>query len=262
MTSVYCKKHVVAATVLLVVLIYFIVSDLTPNRHAYTSQIYYKIYPRESIACYRIKNESIPDISETKPKKGKSIFFHETTCESYWSGKIVINARQACAVESAAKLNPDYDVYLLYSSPGKFKFEETESDRYLLALLNNYKNIKIKHIDFETYARGTPVQDLYDKRILEKSSYANIHASDVVRLLTLWKYGGIYLDLDVIVIKSLESLSSNFAGSESATNVANGVMGFSHTGIGHDLVKDCLNDLKNDFRGSEWGYNGPGLITR
>ncbi|RZC37848.1 Gb3 synth and/or Gly transf sug domain containing protein, partial [Asbolus verrucosus] len=80
--------------------------------------------------------------------------------------------------------------------------------------------------------------------------------------LTLWKYGGIYLDLDVVVIQSLEGLPPNYAGSESSRNVAAGVLSFSSEGTGHELAKLCLEDLRDNFRGSDWGYNGPGVITR
>lgn len=223
--------------------------------------MYYLFFPAESISCYRVKTNSLPDIDSIKPKKGKSIFFHETSCNSHINGKIVITSRQACAVESAAKLNPSYDVYLLYSSPGVFNFKNTESDRFLQALLN-YTNVKIMHLDYEKYTKDTLVQELYSSGQIEYSDYSRSHASDVLRYLTMFKYGGIYLDLDVVVTKSLENLSPNYAGSESDKNVAAGVLNFSPTGIGHYHAKSCLNDLKHHFNGNDWGNNGPGVITR
>ncbi|KAF2901170.1 hypothetical protein ILUMI_05017 [Ignelater luminosus] len=216
---------------------------------------------KESIACYRIKGDSLPDISDVNPVKGKSIFFHETSCNSYTDGKIKISSRQACAVESAARMNPNFDVYLLYTSPGIIKYEDTTSDKFLKALLT-YKNLKIYHLDFERYTKDTPLEDLYKSGQLESSSYAPSHASDVLRYLSLWKYGGIYLDLDVIVIKSLEDLSPNYAGSESQANVAAGVLNLAPTGDGHHFAELCVEDLKHNFNGDVWGYNGPGVITR
>lgn len=43
----------------------------------------------------------LPNILEswTQPKNGNNIFFHETSCSS--DGVVKLNARQACAVESA-----------------------------------------------------------------------------------------------------------------------------------------------------------------
>lgn len=164
-------------------------------------------------------------------------------------------------MESAAKWNPNLDVYLLFTAPAQFRFENTTSDRFLQALLS-YKNVRIMHLNYPLYVRGTLVEDLYSSGKIEGSSYARSHASDVLRYLTLYKYGGFYLDLDVIVVKDLETLSGNFAGAESDVNVAAGVLRFSPTGIGHSHAKSCLADLARDFRGYDWGYNGPGVVTR
>ncbi|KAF2906058.1 hypothetical protein ILUMI_00121, partial [Ignelater luminosus] len=212
------------------------------------------------ISCYRTQDASLPDISDTGPTKGKSIFFHETSCDSYMNGKITISARQACAVESAARMNPHLDVYLLFASPGQIKNENTTSDRFLKALLT-YKSIKIHRINYSRYIKNTPLEDLYESGKLEFSKYSLSHASDILRYLTLWKYGGICLDLDVIVMKSLENLSANYAGSESEEHVAAGVLKFVPTGNGHRFAEICVEDLKYHFSSSDWGYNGPGVIT-
>jgi len=85
--------------------------------------------------------------------------------------------------------------------------------------------------------------------------------SDMLRYLTLWKYGGIYLDLDVVVISSLENLT-NFAGAEDWDDVAAGVMGFDTSELGRRIADACVRDFKKNFRGDVWGNNGPGVITR
>ncbi|RZC35541.1 lactosylceramide 4-alpha-galactosyltransferase, partial [Asbolus verrucosus] len=217
-------------------------------------------YPVNSIQCHLFKTKTLPDISrEDVPEK--SIFFHETSCSSDLSGKIVISSRQACSVESAAKLNPNFGVYLLYLSPGTLKFEGSESDRFLQALLT-YRNVKIRHLDFETYVENSPVERLFKEGKIERSEYAISHVSDVLRYLTLWKYGGIYLDLDLVVIKSLEKLPFNYAGAESTSFVAAGVVSFTQKGMGHHLATLCLKDLEFNFNGKKWGNNGPGVITR
>lgn len=212
--------------------------------------------------CYRENNiPSLPDILDDDPPKSKSIFFHETSCQSKQNNKIIITSRQACAVESAARLNPNFKVYLLYTSPGALKSQNTRNDRILKQLMN-YNNVRMKHLNFSRYINGSPIQELYDNLKIEASSFALSHASDVLRYLTLWRYGGIYLDLDVILIKSLEKLKPNFAGRESDHAVAAGVLSFSHDGDGHKWARQSLEDLKKNFDGSDWGNNGPGVITR
>lgn len=225
------------------------------------SQIFIYFYDKDSIKCYRYKGDTLPDINLVNVRKDKSIFFHETSCNSYINGKIVINSRQACAVESAALLHPNLDVYLLFTSPGIFVSDGSESDRFLSALLT-YDNIKFHHLNYESYIKDTPVEELYTSGRIERSNFALSHASDVLRYLTLWKYGGTYLDLDIIVIKSLESLPFNFAGCESRIDVAAGIINFEHNGTGHRLAEKCLMDLKQNFSGTIWGHNGPGVITR
>uniref|UniRef100_A0A6P7G2T5 Lactosylceramide 4-alpha-galactosyltransferase-like isoform X2 n=2 Tax=Diabrotica virgifera virgifera TaxID=50390 RepID=A0A6P7G2T5_DIAVI len=216
---------------------------------------------RNSIQCYRSKIESIPDISDSHPRKDKSIFFHESSCKSYYNNKIFINARQACAVESAATLNPNLDIYLLYSSPGIFKYDGHESDDLLEAILS-YENVHVMHVDFERYIEGTPLESLYKHGKIEQSSYAISHASDILRFLSLWKYGGIYLDLDTISIKTLEGLPLNFAGLETNVSVNSAILSFNSSDYGHVLAEKCIMDLKRNFNGRLWANNGPGVITR
>lgn len=154
--------------------------SVTIHKTGKTTKKAHREYSTKGIQCYNVKSNTLPDICDSQPKKGRSIFFHETSCNSHLNDKIVIKARQACAVESAAKLNPNFDVYLLYASPGLFKFEETESDRFLQALLK-YNNIKIMHLDYGRYTNGTPVEKLYSEGKIEKSKYPLSHASDVLR---------------------------------------------------------------------------------
>ncbi|CAG9830874.1 unnamed protein product [Diabrotica balteata] len=217
---------------------------------------------KNTIQCYRIKTEkTLPSIENFNPQRGKSIFFHETSCRSFYRGKIWISSRQACAVESVAKLNPNMEVYLLYTSPMDFKFEGDESDRFLKVLLS-YPNVKILHLDYENYTRESPVEDLYRSGKIESSRHVVAHASDVLRYLTLWKYGGLYMDLDVIALKPVDDLKDNYAGIESSSVVASGVLNFDAAGEGHKLVERCLMDLKENFDGQMWSKNGPGVITR
>lgn len=67
----------------------------------------------------------------------------------------------------------------------------------------------------------------------------NSHTSDVLRYLTLWKYGGTYLDLDVVVRKPLDSIPANYAGAESVNFVAVGIINFDQS-FGHQLAHMCL----------------------
>lgn len=210
------------------------------------------------VSCYEVSTTyGFPHLESDsqKPILDKNIFFHETSC--FGEKGIILNPRQACAVESAAIMNPGTTIYLLFISPSPISVETKE----IVKLLSSYPNIKIRRIYPETYTKETPLEDWYKSGVLMKSKWRRSHMSDVLRYLTLWKYGGIYLDLDVVVMTSLENLT-NFAGAEDWDDVAAGVMGFSSNDLGRRMAEACLRDLKKNFRGNDWGNNGPGVITR
>lgn len=193
-------------------------------------------------------------------KRKKNIFFLETSCTSSQKGKIYLSPRQACAVESAARMNPDMEVYLLFASPGVIKDEHSESDR-MLKVLSEYHNVKLMHFNLKRYVQDTKVEGLWVNGDIQNSNYPITHASDILRFLTLWKYGGIYLDLDVIVTKNLSTLPENFAGVED-NYLGSAALGFGLHQSGREYINDCLEELSTNFDGKNWGNNGPHLITR
>lgn len=219
-----------------------------------------KIFGNE-IGCYRNHYmKTLPHIGDNVPDN--SIFFHETSCGSQMAGRIMVTGRQACAVESAALLHPHRQVYLLFTSPGDLKRGTGDASDLALKALQGYDNVQLQHVDFANYLNNSPLAYLYASGSIELSIYAGSHASDVLRYMTLWKFGGTYLDLDVVVMKPLDDLGENYAGAESNENVAAGVMGLSSRGIGHQWASQCLEDLSQTFSGRDWGNNGPGVITR
>lgn len=64
----------------------------------------------------------------------------------------------------------------------------------------------------------------------------------LILLLTfsLYKWGGTYLDLDVIVKTSFDQIEPNYAGAESESFVAAGLINFDHTNVGHEIAEYCL----------------------
>lgn len=77
------------------------------------------------------------------------------------------------------------------------------------------------------------------------------------RWALLWKYGGIYLDMDVIVLKNLPQ-EENFSCLESNKWVGAGAVRFTRK---HPLMKEALRRLNLYFDGTIWGANGPELLT-
>ena len=83
----------------------------------------------------------------------------------------------------------------------------------------------------------------YAKQAYDSKKYAFF--TDVARLEIIHKYGGIYFDIDVEVIKSFEKVLKNkaFFGIETNNNVNTG-LGFGAE-PGNKIIKKMLDDYKN-----------------
>lgn len=125
-----------------------------------------------------------------------NIFFLETSCFEA-DGYAKLNYRQACSVEAAARTNPNMSVNLFYLSPAP----PSNLTKRLMEHLLKYDNVQVNRVKVAEYIHDTPLEDWYLSGVLTTSRWPNIHMSDFLRLLTLWKYGGVYLDLDVVLTK-------------------------------------------------------------
>ncbi|KAJ2941531.1 hypothetical protein O0L34_g14583 [Tuta absoluta] len=186
-------------------------------------------------------------------KKRRHIFFHETSCRGD------LTPRQACTIESAARAHPNWTIYVLFCAPITTNYAYSkESVISRIAL----PNVKLRRIHINEYVKGTPVERLVSDGWLNSSKYRISHASDILRFTTLYKHPGVYLDLDIIVVKPLDSLGSNFAIPESRTAVAVGALGLGEDDLGRSFAYALVEELSLTFDGEVFSTNGPGVITR
>ena len=141
---------------------------------------------------------------ESEPSPGdKHIIFIETGCilDEYQNSKykgLVLHKRQVCAIESAAKLNPTYKVYLLYSCPIQGRLEDSSE---CVQTIFAYPNVYLWKMETKRHFSNTPLENWNFKAAIMDSLWPREHSSDVLRYLTLWKYGGTYLDMDFVILK-------------------------------------------------------------
>ncbi|CAH2980079.1 unnamed protein product [Chilo suppressalis] len=242
-----CKYSALISATITLILVY-----LSKNKP--TNELYIIRWNlTEDISCHaNEEGDALASVDDTFRPPEKSIFFVETSCRGG------LTSRQACAVESAAKSNPHWDVHVLFSG----SVSDPVLRRSCLSKLVDYKNVKLLRIHIADYARGTPLENMVAASPYKKSKWRIEHSSDVLRYLTLFKYGGVYMDSDVVVVKSLDSLGSNFAGRESEKWVAAGVLSFSRDDLGRQIANATIEDFRKNYRPKVWGNNGPGVITR
>lgn len=218
---------------------------------------------REVRQCYTLKESDhnvqlFDDIEKFPPKPDKSIFFIDSTCLK--STRVDLNARQACAIESAAKLNPNRDVYILYLSP--VGFPRDKPDTPIITALRSYKNIHFRNVNIYKYSQNTPAEQwIKQDRIFTSENFV-VHLSDYLRFVTLYKFGGIYEDLDFINIKTFNNLPPNFAADQNDEYINNSAIGFASKGFGHTFIEKILRECFEEYDPNEWDYNGPMAIQR
>ncbi|KAA8515288.1 hypothetical protein F0562_018482 [Nyssa sinensis] len=89
--------------------------------------------------------------------------------------------------------------------------------------------------------------------------------SNLLRLALLYKFGGGYIDTDVLVLKSFANLR-NVIGAQTMdietgnwSRLNNAVMIFDK---GHPLLYKFIEEFALTFNGNKWGHNGPYLVSR
>ncbi|PQQ16341.1 uncharacterized protein Pyn_37717 [Prunus yedoensis var. nudiflora] len=94
-----------------------------------------------------------------------------------------------------------------------------------------------------------------------KTKYYATHYSELVRLAALYKYGGIYLDSDIIVLKPLSSLR-NSVGKEdqlAASSLNGAVMAFERKS---PFIMECLKEFYMTYDDTRLRWNGADLLSR
>ncbi|XP_022814765.1 lactosylceramide 4-alpha-galactosyltransferase-like [Spodoptera litura] len=184
--------------------------------------------------------------------KFNSIFFHETSCRGG------LNSRQACSIESAARAHPRRQIYVLFSGP----IMKLVYQRSCIAKLRLLPNVHFARVHIEEYAKNTPLDGLVASNEFKESKWRIEHTSDVLRYLTLYKWGGVYLDTDIMVVKSLTPLGHNWVAKEDNGLVNAAAIAISMDHLGRRLAKTIVNEVKTTYRPDVFIHNGPGAITR
>jgi hypothetical protein len=181
----------------------------------------------------------------------RRIFFHET------SGRGSLNFKQCCAVESVAKHNPDRPIQLLISGDRL----DVSSGPWTDILMDHYANVAVILVDNDKYFRDSPLQLWYEKGEWRQSRFRIAHLSDYIRLVSLYRHGGLYMDLDYVVLKSLdEKLLHNVLLVEGidGQQLNNGVMHFEP---GHRLISQLIQYLAAEYDPEDYYLHGPTALT-
>lgn len=121
-------------------------------------------------------------------------------------------------------------------------------------------DLNVRSYSLPDLAKGTPAEVFVRDELpyAKEGEHWYSHETDLLRLLILFKWGGIYMDTDIIVVRSLDDLPHNILGWESALNMNGAFMKFEK---GHSFLEACLRKFSNHYSHA-WAENGPLLLSR
>ncbi|NXN88408.1 A4GAT galactosyltransferase, partial [Bombycilla garrulus] len=187
--------------------------------------------------------------ADASPSTG-NVFFVETseqTAPSYLF---------SCSVESAARTHPGSKVVVLMK--GLAKENTSLPKHWAFSLLSCFPNVEIRPLDLTALFSGTPLAQWYLQPQRHEEPHFLPVLSDACRIVLMWKFGGIYLDTDFIVLKNLQSLT-NALGIQDAKELNGAFLSFEPK---HTFMELCMQDFVQNYNGWVWGHQGPELLTR
>ncbi|XP_054839786.1 alpha-1,4-N-acetylglucosaminyltransferase [Eublepharis macularius] len=183
--------------------------------------------------------------------QGRKIIFLETT-DRLQPPPLVL-----CSVESAARIYLDRPIVFFMKGLDNNTLVDVKSSCPALSAISAMKNVFIFPLKMDILFQDTPLHPWYLKVNTTQEKYWVYISSDASRLAMIWKYGGIYMDTDVISIRPIPV--TNFLAAQSSQFSSNGIFGFHQ----HNwFLWDCMKNFVENYNGDIWGNQGPYLMTR
>ncbi|KFZ66999.1 Lactosylceramide 4-alpha-galactosyltransferase, partial [Podiceps cristatus] len=160
-----------------------------------------------------------------------------------------------CSVESAARMHPRTRVVVLMK--GLVNGNASLPNHWAFSLLSCFPNVEIQTLDLMELFSGTPLAKWYLQSEHQKEPYFLPVLSDACRITIMWKFGGIYLDTDFIVLKNLKNFT-NALGMQSQDVLNGAFLSFKPK---HEFMELCMQDFVDNYNGWIWAHQGPKLLT-
>ncbi|XP_018429538.1 PREDICTED: alpha-1,4-N-acetylglucosaminyltransferase-like, partial [Nanorana parkeri] len=222
---------------------------------AYIGKIYFKYedyYIPNGMFSLSENETSNPNSATTILRKGNGILFVETT-DRMEPPSLVL-----CAIEAAARVYPDRPVAFFMKGLEDIITEEDEKRaKERFPSLSPFGNVYLFPLRMDQLFNNTPIKSWFDKVDPRKEIYWTHVSSDACRFAMMWKYGGIYMDTDVISLRPVPE--DHFLADETSTSTSSAVFGLSSH---YQLAWQFMENFVENYRGDLWGHQGPGVVTR
>ncbi|KAK8563874.1 hypothetical protein V6N13_005905 [Hibiscus sabdariffa] len=205
----------------------------------------------------------------TKKFHGRVLEFFNDGCEvhffmTWFSTAESFGRRETMAVESVFKSHPNGCLMILSRT-----MDSVRGYRILKPLLDRGFKVAAVAPNFPFLVNNTPAEAWFNDMKSGKKDPGGIplaqNLSNLMRLLVLHKYGGVYLDTDFMVLKSFKGLKNTIGAqsidgvSKNWTRLNNAVLVFD---MNHPLLFKFIEEFALTFDGNKWGHNGPYMVSR
>ncbi|XP_063297725.1 alpha-1,4-N-acetylglucosaminyltransferase-like [Pelobates fuscus] len=202
-------------------------------------------YVREYTGSYNTSPEDVL-------RHGNSIIFMET------SNRTELPSLILCAIESAARVYNNRPVVFFMKELSEINsIEDERIVRRRYPTLSAFQNVYFFPLKLKKIFKDTPLLNWYQKINEKKQPYLLNNYSNGGRLALIWKYGGIYMDTDIISIRPVPE--DNFLTAQAQEGLNNAVLGLS---AHHNFTWNSMEDFVENYKGNVWGNQGPKLFTR
>ncbi|CAM0908688.1 unnamed protein product [Alopecurus aequalis] len=181
-----------------------------------------------------------------------------------WLSPLQFGRREPLVIETLFRWHPD--ACLLIASHSMDSAGGTDR---LRPFLDRGFRIAAASPDMAYLLDGTPAEGWLDKVSRGEVSPGSIpfgqNLSNLLRLALLYRYGGVYMDADVVILRPLTGLRNAIGAQavDAATGdwilLNNAVLVFDQ---GHPMLREFIAEFTATFNGDKWGHNGPDMVSR
>lgn len=103
-----------------------------------------------------------------------------------------------------------------------------------------YPNVYMRNVNLSLYSIDTPIFDWLNGHKQSESPIKFDYLSNLLPLLTMYKFGGIYLSLNAIVQRNLGELRIDFIGSDWPDGAGDGTLHLKNYSIRNKVSQQLL----------------------
>ena len=201
----------------------------------------------------------LPLASVSNTSKWNFHFIFTTTNESkinQYNSKVTVkggfNWAHMRVVESVFYHHPSANIIIHTNTLPQSTFDVLTESGY---------KIQVQGYNLSEMIKDSPASDFTADRLADamKGPHWYSHETDFLRTLIMYNHGGIYMDIDMVLVRPVDDLGPNVLAYQKPNDVNGAFMKFEK---GNRFLYECLKLIPWIYNAKDWIVVGPGLLTK